>query len=170
MEAAQPDVVVIDISLKTGSGIELIRRIKARHPGLGILVCSMYPDSLYAERALRAGPRGISTRKTPRGGSSRLSASVRNGQVYVSDEIAERSEAIAVPLEEEASPSLLPTRVLSDRELDVFQRISEGQTTAEIADQLDRSVHTIETYRRRIKVKLELRPRRSFRVQPLSGL
>ena len=156
MDATGADVVVIDISLKTGSGIDLIRRIKARHPGARLLVCSMYPDSLYAERALRAGAQGYINKENTTGRIVEAIRSVRDGQAYVSDEIAERLEALAVPPDEAPLARLLPAQVLSDRELDVFQRIGDGQTTAEIAHQLELSVHTIETYRRRIKVKLRL--------------
>ncbi len=105
MEAAQPDVVVIDISLKTGSGIDLIRRIKARHAGVRILVCSMYPDSLYAERALRAGAQGYINKENTTGRIVEAIRSVRDGQTYVSDEIAERLEAIALPPAARPAPS-----------------------------------------------------------------
>ena len=156
MEAAQPDVVVVDISLKTGSGIDLIQRIKARHSGARLLVCSLYPDSLYAERALRAGAHGYINKGNTTGRIVDAIRCVRDGQTYISDEIADHLEAIAV-LPAKGRRSHVPAQILSARELDVFQRIGEGQTTTEIAHQLDVSVHTIETYRKRIKVKLQLR-------------
>jgi DNA-binding NarL/FixJ family response regulator len=154
MESAKPDVVVIDISLKSGSGIDLIKWIRARHKKARLLVCSMYPDSLYAERALRAGAQGYINKENTTGHIVDAIRTVRDGRIFLSDESIER----LIPRAVQHLPGYVPSpiKLLSNRELDVFKRIGEGQTTAEIAKHLELSIYTIETYRRRIKLKLNV--------------
>jgi DNA-binding NarL/FixJ family response regulator len=151
MASAKPDVAIIDISLKNSNGIELIRRIKERHEEVGILVWSMYPENLYAERALRAGAQGYMNK----GQATRhVLAAVRailQGQVYVSGELANRLLQRVVGRKPDEGSAI---DSLTDRELEAFQHIGEGLTTESIAEQMHVSPKTVETFRARIKEKL----------------
>ena len=155
LESHHPEVAVIDISLKTGNGIDLIHRIKARDETIRMLVWSMFPESLYAERALRAGAMGYVTKEHATGKIIEAIRAICNGRMYVSESIAVRLMRSAVGNSEPAPAS--PVEALSDRELEVFELIGEGLTTGQIAERLHVSVHTIETHRQRIKTKLNLR-------------
>ena len=154
VETTEPDVVVIDISLKDGNGIDLIKRIRTRDSSIRMLVCSMHPDSVYAERALRAGAFGYINKDNTTGRVLDAIRSVRNGQIYLSENATRRlvHRTIGHP----GNPAL-PVESLSDREIEIFRLIGEGQATSEIAGQLHLSVHTIDTYRRRIRLKLSIR-------------
>jgi len=151
----QPDVAVIDISLKTGCGIDLIKRIKDRNDTVRLLVWSSHSESLYAERALRAGALGYVNKDQATDKIIEGIRRVLDGKVYLSDAMietmlhrtfgGERKEIMRSPLD-----------ALANRELEVFRLIGEGVKTAEIAKRLHLSVKTIETYRDRIREKLEL--------------
>jgi len=154
VETTGPDVVVIDISLKSGSGIDLVKRIKGRDSSIRMLVCSMYPDSLYAERALRTGALGYINKEKTTGHILDAIRSVRRGEIYLSDETTQR--LLHRTVGHSASPGL-SVESLSDRELEIFKLIGEGRGTSEMADLLHLSVHTVETYRRRIRLKLNIR-------------
>jgi DNA-binding NarL/FixJ family response regulator len=151
----QPDVAVIDISLKAGNGIDLIKRIKGRNPDVRMLVWSMHSEALYAERALRAGALGYVNKDQA---TDRIVEAIRRvltGKVYLSDAMAERLLQRAVGgAPDEVTRS--PLDVLADRELEVFRLIGAGMKTAEIAERLHLSVKTVETYRDRIRQKLDL--------------
>jgi DNA-binding NarL/FixJ family response regulator len=150
----KPDIVVLDISLKSSSGIELMKSIKAQYPKLPVLILSMHNEELYAERALRAGAVGYIMKREA---SENLLTAIRHvldGQIYVSDKISKRllrklsrgkADVVASPIDN-----------LSDRELEVFQMIGQGYGTRQIAEKLYLSVKTIETYRTHIKEKLNL--------------
>lgn len=153
VDSARPDIAIIDISLKTGSGIDLIKRIRARHADLRILVWSMYPESLYAERALRAGAQGY----LHKGHATRdiLDAlrAVLAGKLYVSGELADQLLKRVIggmPLERS------PVESLSDRETETFELLGQGLTTEQIAERMKVAPKTVETYRTRIKEKLGL--------------
>src|SRR5439155_19750303 len=153
LESARPDVEIIDISLKNGNGIDLIRRIKARDDPVLILVWSMYPENLYAERALRAGAQGY----LHKGRATRqlLDAirAVLSGKVYVSGELAdELLQRVIGGKGVERSP----IDRLSDRELEAFELMGHGLATEAIAAKMHVSPKTVETYRARIKEKLGL--------------
>jgi DNA-binding NarL/FixJ family response regulator len=152
---AQPDVAVVDITLKTGNGIDLIKRIRDRNDHVRLLVWSMHSESLYAERALRAGALGYITKDQA---TDRIVEAIRRvlaGKVYLSEAMTERMLRRAVGGErDEVARS--PLDVLADRELEVFRLIGEGVKTAEIAERLHLSVKTVETYRDRIRQKLDL--------------
>jgi DNA-binding NarL/FixJ family response regulator len=154
VETSQPDVVVIDISLKDGNGIDLIKRIKSRDGSIRMLVCSMHPDSLYAERALRAGALGYINKENTTGRILDAIRSVQKGEIYLSENATRRLLHKTVG---HAGNSRLSLETLSDRELEIFKLLGEGVRTIEIAGQLHLSVHTIDTYRRRIRLKLNLR-------------
>jgi DNA-binding NarL/FixJ family response regulator len=150
-----PDVGVIDIALKTGNGIDLIRRLKARGDKFRAIVWSMYSEDLYAERALRAGAMGYINKEQATGQIIEAIRQVLDGKVYLSPAMTEKLLKRVVG---QASPDAghSPIDALSDRELDVFRLIGQGRKTQEIADQLHLSVKTVETYRDRIRQKLGL--------------
>jgi DNA-binding NarL/FixJ family response regulator len=151
----QPDVAVIDISLKTGNGIDLIKRIKDRNDHVRILVWSMHSESLYAERALRAGALGYVNKDQA---TDRIVEAIRRvleGKVYLSETMTEALLQRAVGGTREGA-TRSPVELLADRELEVFRLIGEGVKTTEIAERLHLSVKTVETYRDRIRQKLDL--------------
>ena len=151
----QPDLAVVDISLKTGSGIDLIKRIKDRNDSVRMLVWSMHSESLYAERSLRAGALGYINKDQATDKIVDAIRRVLEGKVYLSDAMAEKMLHRAVGGDrEEVTRS--PLTALADRELEVFHLIGQGVKTAEIAERLHLSVKTIETYRDRIREKLDL--------------
>jgi DNA-binding NarL/FixJ family response regulator len=148
----KPDMVIVDISLKDTSGMDLIRDIKVRYPSLPVLTLSMHDESLYAERALRAGAKGYIMKQEA---TEQVVTAIRRvlaGQIYVSDSMAAK---MVSKLATGAAPlSASPIESLSDRELEVFRLIGEGHKTRDVADKLHLSVKTIETYRAHIKEKL----------------
>jgi DNA-binding NarL/FixJ family response regulator len=155
VEGTRPDVVVIDISLKSGSGFDLIKRIKARDQSIRMLVCSMHPDSLYAERALRAGALGYINKENTTGRILDAIRSVRNGEIYLSEESTRRLLRMTIGC---PGPSgLSQVEALSNRELEIFRLLGEGMSPSEVGTRLHLSVHTIDTYRRRMRIKLQLR-------------
>jgi DNA-binding NarL/FixJ family response regulator len=153
---AQPDVAVVDISLKTGNGIDLIKRIKDRNDHVRMVVWSMHSESLYAERALRAGALGYVNKDQATDTIVEAIRRVLAGKVYLSDAMAERLLLRAVGGETE-DLTRSPMDVLADRELEVFRLIGAGVKTTEIAEQMHLSIKTIETYRDRIRKKLDLK-------------
>lgn len=149
----QPDAVLVDLSLGEGCGMDLIQQLKAMDEDVRILVISMQDDMLFAERALHAGALGyINKRESP---AEILSAihTVVAGQIYVSDEIAQRILKSALHLEQAAAS---PFDALTNRELEVYRGIGEGLSTRDIATRLHLSVKTVETHRANIKKKLAL--------------
>jgi len=149
-----PDLAVVDISLKDTSGIELIKDIKVHFPGLPVLTLSMHDEGVYAERALRAGARGYVMKQEA---TERVVTAIRrvlSGEMYVSESVAAKmvSKLVAGPAQTGGSP----VDRLSDRELEVFRLIGAGYGTREMAEKLHLSVKTIETYRAHIKEKLDL--------------
>jgi DNA-binding NarL/FixJ family response regulator len=151
LASARPDVAIIDISLKNSNGIELIRRIKARPDEVRILVWSMYPENLYAERALRAGAQGYMNKGQATHHVVEAVRAILQGQVYVSGELANWLLQRVVGRKPEER---LTIDSLSDRELEAFQLIGEGLTTESIAEKMHVSAKTVETFRARIKEKL----------------
>jgi DNA-binding NarL/FixJ family response regulator len=150
----KPDLVIVDISLAGTSGIELIKDLVSRDPILKILVLSMHDESLYAERALRAGARGYVMKQVA---TEYVMAAIRHvlrGGVYLSERMRNQLLFNVVGRLSAAGASDLDR--LSDRELEVFQLIGEGRTTAQIGASLHLSVSTVETYRAHIKEKLRL--------------
>ena len=154
LDAARPDLAVVDISLKDQSGLELIKDFKARAPGLLILVLSMHDESLYAERALRAGARGYIMKREA---SHKVLDAIRHilgGGVFVSDKIVAGILDKVSGRARTATPS--PVALLSDRELDVLQLIGQGYGSQQIAGRLHISIKTVETHRANLKLKLKL--------------
>jgi DNA-binding NarL/FixJ family response regulator len=151
----QPDVAVVDISLRTGNGIDLIKQIKDRNDHIRILVWSMSSESLYAERALRAGALGYINKDQARDRIVEAIRRVLAGKVWLSEEMTKRMEQQTVGTAR-GETTRSPLQVLADRELEVFRLIGAGVTTAEIAERLHLSIKTVETYRDRIRQKLNL--------------
>ena len=150
----KPDVVVADISLDNGSGIELVKELVSHDEQIKVLVCSMHDESLFAERALRAGAKGYINKEEA---TEKLIAAIRrvaSGRVYLSQEMTDHMLCRQVGAGPEPPKSEIET--LSDRELEVFEQIGHGVTTRQIADKLHLSPKTIETYRENIKHKLNL--------------
>jgi DNA-binding NarL/FixJ family response regulator len=152
---ARPSVVVVDISLKSGDGLDLIKRVKDRNKEVRILVCSMHSESLYAERALRAGALGYINKDQATDRIVDAIRRVREGKIYLSDEMAERVMRRAVGGSNDKL-ARSPVDALADRELAVFRLVGAGVKTADIAKQMHLSVKTVETYRDRIRQKLGL--------------
>lgn len=151
----KPDIAIIDISLKTGDGIDLIKRIKAKDPNVRMLVWSMHSESLYAERALRAGAQGYITKEQAMSQIVEAIQHVLAGKVFLSPAMTERLLARAVGAGSERLDHA-PEEALSDRELEVFRLIGAGHKTTDIAVRMHLSVKTVETYRDRIRHKLGL--------------
>jgi DNA-binding NarL/FixJ family response regulator len=154
VESTRPDVVVVDIQLKTGDGLDLVKRLKDRDDSVRILVWSVYPDKLYAERALRAGALGYINKEHTTGRIVDAIRRVRDGKFFLCEEMAESLLSKTVGGTQPADES--PIESLSDRELEVFRLIGEGLSTGQIAKRLHLSRHTIDTHRQRIKEKLGL--------------
>ena len=153
VERARPDLVVTDLSMAGRGGIDLIKDLLALHPELLILVCSMHDETLYAERALRAGAKGYLMKDAD--GPTLLAAirRVLGGQLYMSEKLAERVlDAFAGSRQREGHALL---ERLSDRELEVFSLFGEGKTAKEIAGQLNLSPKTVSVHRDHIREKLE---------------
>ncbi len=155
IEETQPDVAVVDLSLKSGDGLDLIKRIKDRNHHIQMLVWSMHSESLYAERVLRAGAMGYVNKDQATDTIILAIRRVLEGKVWLSEAMAERMLRRAVgPAQPGDTGS--PLDILADRELEVFRLIGEGLKTVEVAEQLHLSVKTVETYRDRIRKKLNI--------------
>jgi DNA-binding NarL/FixJ family response regulator len=148
------DVAVVDISLKGSDGLELIRQITAQHPGVLSLVLSMYDESVYAERALRAGARGYVRKAEAADTVMTAVRRILHGATYVSDSVAAQFVNRVAGGRAAADP--LGVERLTDRELQVLRHIGRGMGNREIADDLCISVKTVETHREHIKRKLSL--------------
>jgi DNA-binding NarL/FixJ family response regulator len=150
----RPDLVILDLSLKGRSGMELVKALKAQHARLPVLVLSVYDEQFYAERLLRLGARGyVMKDEAP----ERLITAIHRvlaGELYVSDRIAAQLVHQAAGGHAAAVDPMIAQ--LSDRELEVFQLLGQGHGTRPIAEQLHLSVKTIETYRAHIMEKLRL--------------
>jgi len=154
IRTVQPDVAIVDISLETGSGIELIKSIKSMFPAVTVLVLSMHDESLYAERALRAGARGYIMKREAAKKVIQAIRSVVAGQLYVSEKIAAHMAEKFV--EGRLTATASPIEQLSNRELEVFQLLGLGHNTRQIADHLHVGFKTVQAYCARIKEKLKL--------------
>lgn len=149
-----PDLVIIDISLKNSSGIELIKDIRALYPDMMMLALSMHDENIYAERVVRSGARGYIMKDAPPEVLLSAVKQVFSGRVYVSENIsAKMLDRIAEGRKNESSS---PVDILSDRELEVFKLIGSGDTTRRIAEKLGISIKTVENHRAHIKDKMNI--------------
>jgi DNA-binding NarL/FixJ family response regulator len=153
--ATHPQLVIVDLTLKESHGMELIKDIHSQYPEIAILVVSMHDELLHAERVVRAGARGYITKHEA---TTKIIAAIRTvleGNVYLSERMAAQIAAASVG-SARTRPGL-PMDSLSDRELLVFEMIGQGHGTRQIGEQLHLDMRTIETYRARIKDKLNLK-------------
>jgi DNA-binding NarL/FixJ family response regulator len=154
MAAHPPEIAIVDLSLKASSGLDLIKDMAERLPGTRIIVFSMHEEVFYAERALRAGARGFVAKSDPTIRIIEAIRAVRRGELYAS------APLLAQLTERMMGRSQLPpgdsTEALSDRELEVFRRLGDGETTRQIASELHVSIKTIQAYCTRIKGKLRI--------------
>jgi len=150
----QPDLAIVDIALKTTNGIELTKNIKVQAPNLPVLIVSMHDEGLYAERALRAGAMGYLMKQEA--GEKIIQAIQRllQGEIYLSDKIKEKMLHRFVNKKGDGMVFSIDT--LSDREMEVFQLIGNGYSTRQIAQKLNLSSKTIDSYREHLKLKLNL--------------
>lgn len=155
MRRLQPDIVIVDISLGDGNGLELTKEIKSQWPDVRVLVSSMHDEALFAERALRAGAMGYVSKSDDVDCFINALRRVLDGQVYLSPRMTDRLLTRVVAGSPDNNTS--PLERLSDRELEVFEMIGRGLSTKQIASKLDLSRKTVETYREHIKTKLSLR-------------
>ena len=150
-----PDIAVIDISLKGSNGIELVKNLKARYPDLPTLVLSMHDESLYAERALRAGSLGYIMKEEAIEQVLVAIRKVLQGEIFLSEKM--KGKMLQQMASGKGKVISSPIEQLTDRELEVFRLIGEGCSTRQIAGQLHLSVRTVEAYREYIKSKLNLK-------------
>lgn len=155
VESHSPDVAIVDISLRSGTGIELCKQIRERNPQIRVLICSIHDETLYADRALRAGAMGYVSKEQPASEVLEAIRRVITGRIALSQQMTERLLSRAVGAEQPADQS--PIERLSDRELEVFELIGHGLTTHQIASKLHLSPKTVESYRENLKKKLDLR-------------
>jgi DNA-binding NarL/FixJ family response regulator len=154
IETVKPDLVIVDISLPGVDGVELLKNIKLRHGDLPTLVVSMHDESLFAERALRAGARGYIMKQEA---VDKLLIAIRHvlsGEIFVSNKIA--TKMLEKFVDGATKTATSPVALLSDRELTVLHLIGQGFGTRQIAEKLHLSVKTVESYRSHIKEKLRL--------------
>jgi DNA-binding NarL/FixJ family response regulator len=158
--ARQPDILIADISLNGPDGLDLLKNIRALYPGLPVLILSMHDESIYAERALRARANGYIMKQEA---TEKVLVAVRRilgGDIYLSDRMANKLlhqyiSGTSVDVSSQLS-------ALSDRELEVFRLIGEGRSTRQVAEKLQLSMKTVETYQAHIKTKLSLRSGREL--------
>lgn len=150
-----PDVILVDISLEDSNGLELIKTIDDLGLQIPTLVLSMHDESLYAEHALRAGASGYVMKQAASNTLIQAIEKVLEGEIYVSKTMS--SQMLKMAFRSGGEEQRSGTEALSLRELEVFELIGRGNSTREIAEQLNLSVKTIETYRAHIKEKLQLR-------------
>jgi len=151
----EPDVAIVDLTLKGSNGLELLKDIKAQGVQVNVLVLSMHDEELYAERVLRAGARGYITKNEASSELLKAIKKVMSGEVYVSRFVTARILERMSTKGGAMSPG--GVEALADRELEVFQLLGRGKNTKQIAEQLHLGESTVETYRSRIKEKLGLR-------------
>jgi DNA-binding NarL/FixJ family response regulator len=156
IESLKPDIVIVDISLPGVDGIELLKTIKLRYKDLPTLVVSMHDEFLFAERALRAGARGYIMKQEAVENLLTAIRKVLNGEIFVSDKITTKMLETLISGDSKIKTVSSPLDLLSNRELTVFHLIGQGFKTSQIADKLNLSVKTIESYRSHIKEKLKL--------------
>ena len=154
IENSKPDLAIVDVSLPDGHGIELVKDLRARFPALRILMLSMHDETLYAERALRAGAGGYIMKQESTNTVLAAARQILRGVTYLSPKLQERvlqrfASGISTPVNSEIER-------LTDRELEIYELIGRGRGTREIAQHLRLSVSTVETHRAHLKEKLEL--------------
>ena len=154
LDELNPDLIIIDISLPGMNGLELVKHVISQKEDQKILVVSRHDESLYAERVIRAGAKGYVMKLEAGDELLKAVRKVLGGGIYVSDEVSERLLMGMARGQKRVMES--PIEKLSDRELEVFELTGKGNSTRDIAEKLHLSVKTVESYRARIKTKLNL--------------
>lgn len=154
-EKAEPDLIIVDISLKGTSGVDLTKTLLSKNPKILILVISMYDESLYAERVLRAGAKGYLMKQEATENVVSAIRRVLSGETYVSDKM--KDSFVNKLLTGNSSSPSNSAESLSDRELEVLQLVGQGYATREVASTLHVSVKTVESHYANIKMKLDLK-------------
>jgi DNA-binding NarL/FixJ family response regulator len=161
IDSVKPDILIVDISLNGPDGLDLLKHVRTKDPSLPILILSMHDESIYAERALRAGANGYIMKQEA---TDRVLTALRrilNREIYVSDRIANKMLRQFVG-GSPATSQRSPLDELSDRELEVLRLIGEGHGTRQISEELHISIKTVETYQGHLKEKLGLRNSREL--------
>jgi len=155
MDGLEVDLMLVDVSLPGMNGIELVKNVLFQKPDQKILVISRHEESLYAERSLRAGAKGYIMKFEKSESILKAVNKILNGGLYVSDELNEKLLLSIMHGNKETSG--LPLDALSDREMEVFELIGRGKCSIEIAEKLHLASKTVETYRSRIKEKMDFK-------------
>ncbi|MGI9074002.1 MAG: response regulator transcription factor [Bryobacteraceae bacterium] len=161
MEALEPDILIVDISLDGPDGLDLLKHIRTQDPSLPVLILSMHDESIYAERALRAGANGYIMKQEATDNVLDALRRILNREVYVSPRMANKmlQQFVGATGTDKRRSSVDD---LSDRELEVLRLIGAGHGTRQIAEELRLSVKTVETYQAHLKEKLVLRNSREL--------
>ena len=155
IETTQPDLAIVDITLRRENGIELIKDLKIRHPKLPVLVHSMHDEQVYAQRSLRAGARGYLMKHEPPPKLLHAIRQVLAGEIYLSETMTR--QMLHHVADSPFAKGVSPVERLSDRELEVLEQLGQGRKTKEIAVDLHLSIKTVQTYCEHLKEKLELK-------------
>jgi DNA-binding NarL/FixJ family response regulator len=154
LEKAVPDIALVDISLTGQSGLDLVHRLKSAAPRVLILIISMHDEAVYASRALKAGARGYVMKQEAASVMLEAISTVLSGRIYISSTMRDRLlETMFSDATGDEAPSV---QRLSDRELEVLEKIGQGYGAQEIARTLNLSVKTVNAYRDHIKEKLRI--------------
>jgi DNA-binding NarL/FixJ family response regulator len=156
IDESNPDLAIVDLSLSGGTGIDLIKTLKSKYADLPVLVVSMHEESLYAERALHAGATGYVMKQEPAKTVKVAIRKVLAGDMHLSDKMTASLLGKFMSGGQSAIP-VSPIEKLSDRELEVFRMLGEGKMTRQIAEELGLTIATINSFRNRIKEKLDLK-------------
>lgn len=165
IEATSPDLAIVDISLGGTSGIELIKTVKSRYEDLPVLVVSMHEESLYSERALRAGAMGYVMKHEPSKTVKTAIRKVLEGDLFLSSKMA--GSMVAKLMHGSGEQFSSPLETLSDRELEVFRMLGQGKPVRLIAEAMNVTIPTVNSFRNRIKEKLNLKSSTEVMLQAI---
>jgi DNA-binding NarL/FixJ family response regulator len=158
--ALMPEIVIVDISMSGPDGLDLLKDLRGRYPALPVLILSMHDETVYAERALRAGANGYIMKQEATEKVLDALRRILGGEIYVSDRISKK--LLQHYVRGSGTEDHSPVGDLTDRELEVFRLIGMGRSTRQIAEQLHVSVKTVESYQAHIKEKLSLHSAREL--------
>ncbi len=150
----KPDLAIVDITLRTANGIEVTKNLRAHSPSLLILIVSMHDEELFAERALRAGAKGYLMKHEASDQIVNALRRIVGGEIFVSERV--QAKMLSRIINSRTGEVVSPVDSLSDREMEVFQLLGNGYSTRQIAERLNLSVKTIDSYREHLKLKLNL--------------
>ena len=166
IEESKPDLVIVDLSLSGGTGIDLIKTLRNKYVDLPVLVVSMHEESLYAERALHAGANGYVMKQEPAKTVKVAIRKVLGGDMHLSEKMT-ASMLGKFMSGGQTAPPVSPIDKLSDRELEVFRMLGQGKMTRQIAAELNLTIATINSFRNRIKEKLNLKNSAELVIQAI---